>query len=130
MAFAKHKARQEPETPDAAAPNAPAEVEPMPGFDPEVAERQSPGGRNWGSDHPVNLRVSIPLPFRRVYLTIVGGQERRSPQRRRAERKRHPLATWGNLAFLVAVGVVVGLAGVAALQMFVAFVFQEIGFVS
>ncbi len=125
MAFAKHKTRQEPETPAAS-----SQVEPMPGFDPEVVERQSPGGRNWGNEHPVNIRLSIPLPFRRCYLTIVGGQERRSPERRRAERAKHPLVTLGNIVFLAAAGVVIGLAGLAGIQMFVAFVFQETGFVS
>ena len=27
----------------------------------------------WGSDHPVNIRLTIPLLFRKYYITIVAG---------------------------------------------------------
>ncbi len=125
MALAKKEPRRESE-----ASGAVARVEPMPRLDPEATARQRLGGRNWGSEHPVNIRLSIPLPFRRCYLTIVGGAERRDPERRAAERQRHPLATLGNTVFLVCAGLVIGLAGLAGIQMFLAFVFQETGFVS
>ena len=42
--------------------------------------------RNWSSQHPINLRLSIPLPFGTYYLVILGGKERRSTARRRARR--------------------------------------------
>jgi len=58
--------------------------------------------------HPLNLRVTF---FGRVYLTILGGQEQRSPARRAEERKRHPLASPGNLVFLVVVAIVGLLVG-------------------
>lgn len=50
--------------------------------------------------HRVNIRLSIPLLPKRWYLTIVAGPERRSAARRRTERRRHPLHTAGNLAFV------------------------------
>ncbi len=56
--------------------------------------------------HPLNLRVTL---FGRAYLTILGGRERRSPERRIEERKRHPLRSPGNIAFLIGVAII-GLA--------------------
>jgi hypothetical protein len=49
--------------------------------------------------HPVDLRLSLPLPGRRFYCTIVAGRERRAADRRRQERRRHPLRTIGNILF-------------------------------
>ena len=39
----------------------------------------------WASDHAVNIRLSIPLVFRRFYVTIVAGTERRDRERRGAK---------------------------------------------
>lgn len=52
--------------------------------------------------HPLNLRVTL---FGRAFLTILGGPERRSPVRRVEERKRHPLRSPGNIAFLAGVAI-------------------------
>ncbi len=54
------------------------------------------------AQHLVNLRVTL---FGWAYLTILGGRERRSPARRVEERKRHPLRSPGNIAFLVGVAI-------------------------
>jgi hypothetical protein len=51
--------------------------------------------------YPVNLRVTVPLP-KPFFITLIIGREKRGPDRLRAERERHPLNTWGNLA--VAIG--------------------------
>ncbi len=72
----------------------------------ESGARTAPGreadrSAAWRNDHPVDIRLTIPLPFLRSYVTIVAGAERRSPERRRAERRRHPIRTIGNLLFLV-----------------------------
>lgn len=56
--------------------------------------------------HPVDLRVSVPLPGRSVFFTMIGGRERRSRERRIAERTQHPIHTLGNILF-----VLFGLAG-------------------
>lgn len=53
---------------------------------------------------PVDIRLSLPLPFRRLFLTVLAGSDRRGAARRAAERRLRPLATAGNLlvmAFLV-----------------------------
>ena len=49
---------------------------------------------------PVDIRITL---FGWAYLVILGGRERRRPERQVEERKRHPLRTPGNIAFLTAV---------------------------
>jgi hypothetical protein len=85
--------------------------------------------RPWISDHPVNIRVSIPLIFGRYYLTIVAGKERRSDQRRAAEKSKHPLNTTGNVIFLSAVGIIVGLALMTLMQVVMVIVFEKLAIV-
>lgn len=63
------------------------------------------------TDHPINIRLSVPLGFgRRYHLTVVAGRERRRPDRLISERRKHPLATRRNLTIILAVGVILGLA--------------------
>ena len=50
--------------------------------------------------HEIDLRLSIPLPFKRYYFVLLGGQERRRKKRRVEERGRHPITTLRNLLFL------------------------------
>ena len=78
--------------------------------EPGIANRKAPGGASWGSDHPINLRLSVPLLFKRYYVTIVAGEERRSPERRAEERQKHPIKTIGNLTVLLVAGIVVGIS--------------------
>lgn len=64
----------------------------------------------WGQ-HPTDIRLSIPLLWKRFYVVLIAGEERRNSQRRAEERKFRPLATTGNLFFLTAftaVGTIVG----------------------
>ena len=84
-----------PRTSDDEAPQAPTDL-----------NEADPGWRS----HPINIRVSVPLGFGRWYFTLVGGSERRDPNRRKIERQRHPLFTLGNLVFLFSVGAVIGVA--------------------
>ncbi len=48
-------------------------------------------------DHPVDIRLSIPLFSRRFYLVFLFGREIRSPARRERERARRLLWTFGNV---------------------------------
>ncbi|MBT3399896.1 MAG: hypothetical protein HOF99_03085 [Rhodospirillaceae bacterium] len=50
--------------------------------------------------HPVDLRLTVPVPGRPVFLSVLAGPERRSKSRRHLERRRHPLHTIGNIIFL------------------------------
>lgn len=52
-------------------------------------------------DHSVDMRVTLPVPFRPFYLTLVGDPERRSAGRRSEERVRHPFWKLGNILFIV-----------------------------
>lgn len=72
--------------------------------------------RNWSSQHPINLRLSIPLPFGTYYLVIIGGKERRSNARRAQERVRHRLWTIGNFLVFLTLGTLAGLATLGLLQ--------------
>lgn len=62
--------------------------------------------REWRGQHPINLRVTLPLPFRRWYVTLVAGPERRRRERLRDERSKHPLDTLPNVMFLLSIGIV------------------------
>ena len=56
------------------------------------------GTRRW-RDHPIDIRLMIPLVGRAYYLVVLAGDERRLRHRRRAERIAHPLVTLGNAIF-------------------------------
>ena len=93
---------------------------------PDAAARTIAGGENWGP-HPVNLRLSIPLLFGRYYLTVVAGKERRHPERRADERRKHPLLTFGNLVAMFGLGTVCGLALLGLFQLAGAYVLTQLG---
>ncbi len=49
---------------------------------------------------PVNLRFTIPFFGKRFYFAMVGGKERRGHERIALERRRNPIKTRTNLAFI------------------------------
>lgn len=53
------------------------------------ALREAARHSQWGR-HPLDIRLSLPLPRRRCYLVILGGAERRSAERRQQERPARP----------------------------------------
>lgn len=83
----------------------------------EAVEQRSAGERAWSKGHAVNVRLSLPSPFGRFYLVVIGGRERRSTERRAAERRQHPLVTAGNLLFFLACGAVAGLTTLGLIQL-------------
>jgi hypothetical protein len=56
--------------------------------------------------HPVNLRLTIPVPFshQRYFVTVVGGMDKRGKDRLSRERRMFPLRTVGNMLFLLGLG--------------------------
>lgn len=78
----------------------------------EAPTGQDAAARAWG-EHPVNLRITV---FGRYYVTIVAGRERRSPDRRIAERQKHPLDKLGNTLATLAFSTTLGLALYALLM--------------
>jgi hypothetical protein len=95
--------------------------------EPGITNRKTPSAVPWECDHPINLRLSIPLPFKRYYVTIVIGEERRRAERLSAERRKHPLVTRGNLFFFALVGTVIGLACLALIQFATRYFFDQTG---
>ncbi len=93
---------------------------------PGIAQRSVPGGESWDR-HPVNLRLSIPLPFGRYYVTLVAGTERRGAERLASERRKHPLLTFGNVAVFFGLGCVCGLALLALFQLASAYLLTQLG---
>ena len=69
-------------------------------------------------DHSVDLRISVPIPYRPFYLALVGDPENRSPERRLMERLKHPLLKVGNLVFIFASALLVCGVGIAALLLY------------
>ncbi len=55
----------------------------------ETIEHALEGGK-W-RDHPVDVRLSIPVLRRRFYFVLLAGPEQRSAERRISERARRPL---------------------------------------
>jgi hypothetical protein len=95
--------------------------------EPGIANQKTSSAVPWESYHSVNLRLSIPLLFKRYYVTIVVGEERRRPARLSAERQKHPLVTHGNLFFFALVGTVIGMAGLALIQFAMMYLFDQSG---
>lgn len=72
---------------------------------PEARTAIADAAAQGGSPHAVDIRLSIPLPFRRLYLAVLAGGERRSPERIDAERRRRRLVRAANIVFLIAIAV-------------------------
>ena len=68
--------------------------------------------------HPINIRLSIPTFQGRVFLTVVGGTEKRSTQRIESEKQVHPLKTAGNFLFLVGIAGTFYMVAVLVIFMF------------
>lgn len=57
----------------------------------------------------IDIRCSIPI-WRRFYVNLMIGPERRSKERRQKEREDHPLFILGNIVLMTVVVTVVGLS--------------------
>ncbi len=97
--------------------------------EPGIADRKISGAVPWECDHPINLRLSIPLFFKRYYVTILAGPERRSTRRLKEERRKHPLATKPNIITLTVLGTIAGLAILAVIQVVSFQLLQQVGVV-
>ncbi len=85
----------------------------MAGAAPESGRRDA---RTWAADHPVNIRLSIPLGFGRYYVTILGGKERRGDERLADERRKHPLLKAGNVVVFAVVLTLSTVTGIVAMN--------------
>ncbi len=64
----------------------------------ETIEHALEGGK-W-RDHPVDVRLSIPVLWRRFYFVLLAGPERRSAERRKYERARRPVRAIADIILL------------------------------
>jgi hypothetical protein len=94
---------------------------------PEADAASPADGRSWDGRHALDLRLSVPLVSSRYYLAVLGGRERRNAKRRGDERRRNPLATKWNIAFLAVLGLITGLALFAVIQFAARFVLETAG---
>ncbi|CAA6604903.1 hypothetical protein MTBLM1_40107 [Rhodospirillaceae bacterium LM-1] len=76
---------------------------------------------SWQNRHPVNIRFTLPLPHRRIYVTVVCGTEKRAPDRRQVDRDEHPILTFGNFLFVLGVGAAIYMAGLIGLFLYGSF---------
>lgn len=75
-----------------------------------LGQRHRYAGRDWSSEHALNIRISVPLGVGRYYITLVAGKERRARARLALDRRQNPLDTPGNVAFLAFIATI-GVAG-------------------
>jgi hypothetical protein len=92
---------------------------------PGAAERKITGktlyaGQEWAAEHPLNVRMSIPIGFGRYYITIVAGRERRARARLALDRRMHPLDTPTNALFMAFVAIVATAGSVALFYLLLA----------
>ncbi len=64
----------------------------------EMIEHALEGGK-WRA-HPVDVRLSIPVLWRRFYFVLLAGPERRSAERRTYERARRPVRVIADMILL------------------------------
>lgn len=57
--------------------------------------------RRLDKEHRVDIRLSIPLPGGRYFVTVIADHERRGVDRRLRDRAVHPLWTMGNALFVM-----------------------------
>lgn len=51
--------------------------------------------------HPVDIRLTVPLLWKKFYVVLVAGPERRSQQRLRSDRSKNPIWTFRNVFFVL-----------------------------
>ncbi len=74
------------------------------------AVRAAARSSSW-QDHPVDLRLSMPSPFGRLFVALIAGREQRHAVRRARERELRPVITSGNLVAGLIFILAAGLAG-------------------
>ncbi|MEH2297954.1 hypothetical protein [Nostoc sp.] len=61
--------------------------------------------------HPLDIRVSVPIPGLRFYLVLLAGSERRSKLRLRSEKGLYPFWTPANILFLIGFLIILSACG-------------------
>ena len=85
------------------------EPQEQPQSDSDVAKENVHARGRWESQHLVDFRLSVPLLFKRYYVTILAGEERRGPERLAAMSQIHPINSAGNRSASFAAGTFLGI---------------------
>jgi len=67
---------------------------------------------------PINIRLSVPFFGRRYFVTVVGGEGKRSAERRARERHNYPLRTAANVFFFLGLATVFYVAALIAVALY------------
>jgi hypothetical protein len=78
-----------------------------------AAIKRAFGSNTWTRKHPLDLRVTLPIPGLRLYMVLLGGEERRSQQRLQYTKVLYPLWTPSNIIFLCVFSIILSLCSVA-----------------
>ncbi|WP_414574742.1 hypothetical protein [Anabaena sp. CCY 9402-a] len=65
-----------------------------------TAIKKAFGSNTWTRWHPLDLRMTLPIPGLRFYMVLLGGEEQRSKQRLQYAKVLYPLWTPSNIIFL------------------------------
>lgn len=90
---------------------------------PDTAGNHVYAGREWSTEHPLNIRMSIPLGIGRYYITLVAGKERRARARLAVDRRENPLDTTGNVVFLAFITTIATAGSLTLLYFLLAHIF-------
>ncbi|MEM9442419.1 MAG: hypothetical protein AAGA73_18395 [Pseudomonadota bacterium] len=93
----------------------------------DAERRHVYAGREWSSDHPLNIRISIPLGIGRYYITLVAGKERRARARLAMDRRHNPLDTPGNVFFLAFITIIATVGSATLFYLLLAHMFGWTG---
>lgn len=88
-----------------------------------LAGKQFYAGKEWNSDHPLNIRLSIPIGIGRYYIAFVAGKERRTRARLALDRRLNPLDTPSNVLFLTFIATIATAGSVAIFYLLLADIF-------
>lgn len=78
-----------------------------------TAIKRAFGSNTWTRRHPLDLRVTLPIPGLRFYMVLLGGEERRSKQRLQYAKALYPLWTPSNIIFLFVFSIILSVCSVA-----------------
>lgn len=72
--------------------------------------------------HPVDIRLTVPFLKRGLYVTVVGGGEKRGRERRARDRGLRPMRTAANVLFMLGIATILYLAAFVAIALYAAII--------
>ncbi|AFY49342.1 hypothetical protein Nos7524_3551 [Nostoc sp. PCC 7524] len=63
----------------------------------------------WTRNHPLDMRIAIPIPGMKFYMVLLAGSESRAKERLRAAKSLYPIWTPSNIIFLIVFAITLSL---------------------